>query len=45
LTPPAGARTGESDKVYEHHLVAVRGELDNFGIAEPSVFGAIQKAG
>ena len=36
----------ESDKVFEHHLVAVRTELDNFGLADPSVFAAkLQKAG
>jgi len=36
----------ESDKVYEHHLAAVRTELDNFGLADASVFAAqIQKAG
>lgn len=36
----------ESDKVYEHHLVAARVELDNFGIADPKTFDAkLQKAG
>jgi hypothetical protein len=30
----------ESDKVYEHHLLAARLELDNFGIADPSTFDA-----
>jgi len=36
----------ESDQVYEHHLVAVRMELDNFSLADPSVFAAeLQKAG
>jgi hypothetical protein len=36
----------ESERVYEHHLVAVRTELDNFGLADPSVFAAkLQKAG
>lgn len=36
----------DDDLVYEHHLVAARGELDNFGIADPSVFAArLQKAG
>jgi hypothetical protein len=36
----------ESDKVYEHHLVAARSELDNFGIADPLTFDAkLQKAG
>jgi hypothetical protein len=37
---------GESEKVFEHHLVAARTELDNFGLAVPSVFAAkLQKAG
>ncbi len=36
----------ESDKAYEYHLAAVRGELDNFGIADPTVFAAkLQRAG
>lgn len=36
----------ESERVYEHHLVVVRTELDNFGLADPSVFAAkLQKAG
>jgi hypothetical protein len=36
----------ESDKVFEHHLVSVRAELDNFGIADPTTFAAkLQKAG
>ncbi len=36
----------ESDKVFEHHLAAARTELDNFGLADPSVFAAkLQKAG
>jgi hypothetical protein len=36
----------ESDKVFEYHLVAVRGELDNFGIVDPMAFNAeLQKAG
>ena len=36
----------ESDKVYEHHMVAVRMELDHFGIADPTAFAAkLQKAG
>jgi hypothetical protein len=35
----------ESDRVFEYHLVAVRGELDNFGIANPTAFTAkLQKA-
>jgi hypothetical protein len=29
-----------SDKVYEHHLLAARSELDNFGIADPATFDA-----
>jgi hypothetical protein len=36
----------ESDKVYEHHLVAARMELDDFGIADPPTFDAkLRKAG
>jgi hypothetical protein len=36
----------ETDQVYEHHLVAARLELDNFGIAEPTTFDAkLRKAG
>ena len=36
----------ESEKVFEHHLIAVRTELDNFGIADPTVFAAkLHKAG
>jgi hypothetical protein len=36
----------DSDRVFEHHLVAARTELDNFGLADPSVFAAkLQKAG
>lgn len=35
-----------TDRVYEHHLVAARGELENFGLADPTVFAAkLQKAG
>jgi hypothetical protein len=30
----------EKDKVFEHHLVAARGEVDNFGIAGPAAFDA-----
>ena len=38
--------SSESTRVYGHHLVAVRTLLDNFGIAEPTVFDAeLQKAG
>jgi hypothetical protein len=36
----------DGDKVYEHHLVAARSELDQFGIADPTTFAAkLQKAG
>jgi len=36
----------ETELVFEYHLVAVRGELDNFGIADPTAFAAkLQKAG
>jgi hypothetical protein len=36
----------DTDKVCEYHLVAVRGELDHFGIADPTAFDAkLQKAG
>lgn len=36
----------ESEPVFEYHLVAARTELENFGLAEPSVFAAkLQKAG
>jgi hypothetical protein len=36
----------DSDQVLEHHLVAARTELDNFGLADPSVFAAtLQQAG
>ena len=36
----------ESDHVFEYHMVAVRGELDNFGIADSTLFAAkLQKAG
>lgn len=36
----------EGDRVYEHHLVAVRGELHNFGIADAALLDAkLQKAG
>ena len=36
----------ESDRVFEYHLAAVRTELDNFGLANPTVFAAkLQKAG
>jgi hypothetical protein len=34
------------DHVLDYHLVAVRVTLDNFGVADPSVFDAkLQKAG
>jgi hypothetical protein len=40
--PPSPA----DDKVLDYHLVAVRTTLDNYGIAEPTVFAAeLQKAG
>jgi hypothetical protein len=36
----------ETDKVYEHHLVAAQLELENFGLADAGVFAAkLQKAG
>lgn len=36
----------ESDQIFEHHLVAARMELDNFGLADPSMFAAkLHKAG
>jgi hypothetical protein len=36
----------ERDKVYAHHLIDVRTQLDNFGIADPKTFDAkLQKAG
>jgi hypothetical protein len=36
----------EGEKVLEYQLVTVRTELDNFGLADPSVFAAkLQKAG
>ena len=36
----------ESDKVLEHHLAAVRVELDNFGLADATALAAeLQKAG
>jgi hypothetical protein len=36
----------DSDRVFEHHLVAARAELDHFGLADPSVFDSkLQKAG
>ena len=36
----------ERDRVFEYQLVTVRTELDNFGLADPSVFAAeLQKAG
>jgi hypothetical protein len=35
----------EGNRVMEHHLVAVRGELTNFGIADPTAFATkLQKA-
>jgi hypothetical protein len=43
--PEAGAIVAlpafpDSDKVYEHHLIAARMELDDFGIADPTTFAA-----
>jgi hypothetical protein len=36
----------DTDKLYEHHLAAARLELENFGLADASVFAAkLQKAG
>lgn len=36
----------DRDKVYEYHMVIVRGELENFGIADPTTLAAkLQKAG
>ncbi len=36
----------DSDKVYEHHLAAARLELENFGLADATVFAAkLQRAG
>lgn len=36
----------DTEKVFEHHLVAARGELDNFGLADPSTFAEkLQRAG
>jgi hypothetical protein len=36
----------ERHRVFEHHLVTARVMLDEFGIAEPTVFAAkLQKAG
>ncbi len=36
----------DSDKVYQHHLEASRLELENFGLADATVFAAkLQKAG
>ena len=36
----------ETDRVYEHHLVAARMELEDFGIADPTTFDAkLRKAG
>ena len=33
-------------RVFEHHLIAVRTELDNFGLADPTVFAdRLQKTG
>ncbi|MFO0843808.1 MAG: hypothetical protein U0797_15670 [Gemmataceae bacterium] len=36
----------DGEKAFEHHVAAVRIELDNFGLAAPSVFAAkLQQAG
>jgi hypothetical protein len=36
----------DSEKVFAHHLLAAQVELDNFGIADPTVFAAkLQKTG
>jgi len=35
----------ECDKVFQHHLVAVRTELDNFSLADPIAFAAKVKPG
>jgi hypothetical protein len=36
----------DSDRVLEVHIIDVRTQLDNFGIADPTVFAAkLQKAG
>jgi hypothetical protein len=36
----------DSDRVFEYHMETVKGELDNFGIADPMTFAAkLQKAG
>ena len=36
----------ETDKIFEHHLVAAQMELNNFGLAVPSVFSAkLENAG
>lgn len=36
----------EGDRVFEFHLISVRTQLDNFGVADPIAFAAsLQKAG
>lgn len=36
----------DDEKVFEYHMITVRVELDNFGIADPTTFAAkVQKAG
>ncbi len=36
----------DDEHVIDYHLVGVRGTLDNFGVADPSVFDAkLQRAG
>ena len=43
LTLPAFA---DGDRVFEYHLISVRTQLDNFGIANPTAFAAkLRKAG
>jgi hypothetical protein len=36
----------DGEKVFAYHMVTVQGELENFGIADPTTFAAkLQKAG
>jgi hypothetical protein len=36
----------DNEKVFAYHMVTVQGELDNFGIADPTTLAAkLQKAG
>ena len=40
------ARFPREPKVFEHHFLAARFELDDFGIADPATFEAkLRKAG